>query len=101
MNAGRVNWGLCCTVCVDTGRALFVTLTSVCLTAVIIVPRHSSTHHYDFYSAVGMGNESVPIQLAQCWFPGLAISNPKMSVNFSNRIYRSNFIKHHSETVMV
>jgi len=22
-------------------------------------------------------NESVPIQLAQCWFPGLAISNPK------------------------
>ena len=24
------------------------------------------------------GNESVPIQLAQCWFPGLAISDAKM-----------------------
>jgi len=24
------------------------------------------------------GNESVPIQLAQCWFPGLAISNDKI-----------------------
>jgi len=23
-------------------------------------------------------NESVPIQLAQCWFPGLAISNAKI-----------------------
>jgi len=25
-----------------------------------------------------IGNESVPIQLAQCWFPGLAISNAKI-----------------------
>jgi len=25
-----------------------------------------------------VGNESVPIQLAQCWFPGLAISNAKI-----------------------
>ena len=25
----------------------------------------------------GIGNESVPIQLAQCWFPRLAISNAK------------------------
>ena len=24
-----------------------------------------------------IGKESVPIQLAQCWFPGLAISNAK------------------------
>ena len=24
-----------------------------------------------------IGNESVPIQLAQCWFPGLAISSDK------------------------
>jgi len=24
------------------------------------------------------GNESVPIQLAQCWFPGLAISSAKI-----------------------
>jgi len=25
--------------------------------------------------SVVTGNKSVPIQLAQCWFPGLAISN--------------------------
>jgi len=25
-----------------------------------------------------VGNESVPIQLAQCWFPGLAISSAKI-----------------------
>jgi len=34
-------------------------------------------------------NESVPIQLAQCWLPVLAISNAKIS--FSNKIYGSNF----------
>jgi len=28
------------------------------------------------------GNESVPIQLAQCWFPGLAISNAKYEYIF-------------------
>ena len=41
---------------------------------------------------------SVPIQLAQCWFPGLAISN---ATYFSNIIYGSNFIKQHSENAMV
>ena len=40
-----------------------------------------------------IGNESVPIQLAQCWFPGLAISNAKLLIYFSNKIYESNFIK--------
>jgi len=25
-----------------------------------------------------IGNESVPTQLAQCWFPGLVISNAKI-----------------------
>ena len=25
-----------------------------------------------------IGNDSVPIQLAQCWFPGLAISNARI-----------------------
>ena len=25
-----------------------------------------------------IGNESVPIQLAQCWFPGLAVFNAKI-----------------------
>jgi len=47
------------------------------------------------------GNESVPIQLAQCWFPGLAIFNAKILIYFSNKIYGRNFIKQHSETVMV
>ena len=45
--------------------------------------------------------ETAPIQLAQCRFPGLAISNAKILVYFSNKIYGSNFIKRHSETVMV
>ena len=47
-----------------------------------------------------IGNKSVPILLTQCWFPGLAISNAK-NINFSNKIYESNFIKQHSETVIV
>jgi len=29
-----------------------------------------------------VGNESVPIQLAQCWFPGLASSNAKIYYRF-------------------
>jgi len=48
-----------------------------------------------------IGNESAPIQLAQCRSPGLAIFNAKMSIYFLNKIYGSNFIKQHSETVMV
>ena len=47
------------------------------------------------------GNESVPIQLAQCWFPGLAISTLKYKYICSHKIYGNNFIKQHSETVMV
>jgi len=35
----------------------------------------------------------VPTQLAQCWFPGLAFSNAKIKIYFSNKIYGSNFIK--------
>jgi len=31
---------------------------------------------------LNIGNESVPIQLAQCWFPGLAISNAKYKYIF-------------------
>jgi len=31
------------------------------------------------YQSVATGNESVLTQLAQCWFPGLAISNAKIS----------------------
>jgi len=44
-------------------------------------------------------NESVPIQLAQCWFPGLAISSAEIQMRFSNETHESNFIKQHSETV--
>jgi len=40
-------------------------------------------------------------QLAQCRFPGLAISNAKILIYFSSKIYGSNFIKQHSETVTV
>ena len=35
----------------------------------------------------GIGNESVPIQLAQCRLPGLAISSAKMLMYFSHKIY--------------
>ena len=38
-------------------------------------------------------NKNALIQLAQCRFPGLAIPNAK--------VYGSNFIQQHSETVMV
>ena len=34
----------------------------------------------------------MPTQFAQCWFPGLAISNAKIQIYFSNKIHRSNFI---------
>ena len=52
-------------------------------------------------SPTAIGNESVPIQLAQCRFPGLAISSAKILIYFLNKIYGSNFIKQHSETVVV
>jgi len=46
-------------------------------------------------------SESVPIQLAQRRFPALAIGRAKISIYFSQTIYRNNFIKQHSETVIV
>jgi len=36
-----------------------------------------------------IGNESAQILLAQCRFPGLAISNAKILIYFSNKIYKS------------
>jgi len=42
----------------------------------------------------------VPIQLAQCRFPGLAISDAKILIYCSNKIDGSDFIKH-SGTAMV
>ena len=47
-----------------------------------------------------IGNESVPIKMAQCPFPGLAISNDRIVIYFSNKIHGSNFIKQHSETMV-
>jgi len=47
-----------------------------------------------------LGNESVLIQLTQCWFPGLTISNAKIYI-FSNKIFGNNFDKPLSETVML
>jgi len=54
-----------------------------------------------FLAGVTVGNESVPIQLAQCRFPELAMSNAKMVIYLSNKIYGSNVIKQHSATVIV
>jgi len=51
--------------------------------------------------ALRIGNESAPIQLALSRFPGLAVSNAKILIYFSNKICGSNFIKQHSETVTV
>jgi len=39
-----------------------------------------------------IGNESVPIQLAQCWSPGLAIFNANIQIYFSNKMFGSNFV---------
>ena len=54
------------------------------------------------YRIVGLmttGNESVPILLAQCRFPWLAVSNAKIVILFSNKIYGRNFFRQHWETV--
>jgi len=50
---------------------------------------------------VEIGNESAPIQMTQCRFPGMAISSAKILIYLSNKICGNNFIKQHSETVMI
>jgi len=55
-----------------------------------------TTSDITFSASAPVGNESVPIQLAQCWFPGLVISD-----DFANKIYGSNFSKLHSKNVIV
>ena len=59
---------------------------------------------------IAPGNESVPIQLAQCRLPGLAIFNAKiwifakmldLTIYCSNKMYGNNRIKQHSQTVVV
>ena len=47
-----------------------------------------------------IGNESVPIQLAQCR-RSLVWPYAEILMNFSNKLYGSNFIKKRSKTVMV
>jgi len=46
-------------------------------------------------------NDSVPIQLAQSWFRGLATCNAKIQTYFSSDIHGGDFIEQHSETVTV
>ena len=43
------------------------------------------------WDSVVIGNESAPIQLAQCRFPGLANSNAKNKYIFSNKTFRKQF----------
>ena len=59
---------------------------------------------------IALGNESVPIQLAQCRLPGLAILNAKiwifakmldLTIYCSNKMYGNNRITQHSQTVVV
>ena len=63
-----------------------------------VLPLCYATNYVTGKEEESVGNESVPTQLAQCWFPGLAISNTEI---FLNKIYGRNFIKQHSETDMV
>jgi len=62
--------------------------------------RQTQTHASEHLThVVATGNKSVPIQLVHCRFPGLAISTAKILIHFSSKIYGSNFIKQHWETV--
>ena len=55
---------------------------------------HTASRHVHVRS---VGNDTVPIQLTgtvlDCWFPGLAISNAKIAVYFSNEIYGGSFLR--------
>jgi len=60
----------------------------------------NSVHTFHFFSPP-QGKKVCRIQLAQCRFPRMTIANAKILTYFSNKIYGINFIKQHSETVMV
>ena len=52
--------------------------------------------------SIDVGNKSVPMQLAQCWYTGLAIlSSAKVEMYFWNKICGNSFIKQHLETVVL
>jgi len=66
------------------------------------------TVHWPFFRSVDAdcfysdtGNESAPIQLTQCYFPGLAVFDAKIQIYFSNKIYGNPFVRQHSETITV
>jgi len=50
----------------------------------LLSPEHFYRENLPTWWSLGftIGNESVPIQLAQCWFPGLTISNAKIYIFF-------------------
>ena len=69
-------------------------------------------HAYIYHSTISLSlslslsssqarNGRAPIQLAQCWFPRLAISSAKIVIYISNKICGSNFIKQRAEAVML
>jgi len=53
----------------------------------------ASADHSSVIFSSCVWNKSVPIQLAQCCFHELAISNARILIHFSDKIYGSNFIK--------
>jgi len=46
----------------------------------------SAVHAKQPCAVNSIGNESAPIQLAQCWFAGLAISNAEIWIYFSKKM---------------
>jgi len=91
--------GVCYKYIICTSRLLYSSIVRLLLTNVARALVYATVSQSLRRSATRNG--SVPIQLAQCRFPGLAISNAKMLIYFSNKIYGSSFIKHESETVVV
>jgi len=47
-----------------------------------------------------IGNESVSIQLAQCWFPGVAVSNAKMQIYFFRIKYTEAILSNSTRKLM-
>ena len=65
-------------------RSSSVCCTNVLARALLVHPAHSRfltimRHTNPRTHSLTIGNESVPIQPAQCWFPGLAISDARSS----------------------
>jgi len=56
----------------------------ICLIRLDVSIKRRLVTHTDSHRATG--NESVPIHLALCWFPGLVIFKAKIKIYFSNKI---------------